>query len=154
VRNHAERLTAAQVEVTGTSVPAEVKQEYTIYGVPLLKTPSYCTRVAPNAQSGGEERRAGTGREENVSNGQIHKEKWSGAILTSSEVTAKEGRLPREQQQRNAVLAQKQGQWRLNGRFSAGVYEVRMKSAVETYKSAILFPHRRQHGLERSRAKR
>jgi hypothetical protein len=45
-------LTAAQVEVTVTSVPAEVKQEYTIYGVPLLKTPSYCTRVAPNAQSG------------------------------------------------------------------------------------------------------
>jgi len=58
-------LTAAQVEVTVTSVPAEVKQEYTIYGVPLLKTPSYCTRVAANAQSGsrwGKESRYRTGR--------------------------------------------------------------------------------------------
>ena len=46
-------LPAAQVEVTVTSDPAEVKQEYTIYGVALLKTPSYCTRVAANAQTRG-----------------------------------------------------------------------------------------------------
>jgi len=71
VRNHAKGLTAAQVELTVTSVPAEVKREYTICSVVLLKTPSYCTRVAANAQTGlGEERKAGTGREENVSNGQ------------------------------------------------------------------------------------
>jgi hypothetical protein len=51
VRNHAENgLSAAQVELTVSSVPPEVKQEYTIYGVALLKTPSYCTRVAAKAQ--------------------------------------------------------------------------------------------------------
>ena len=93
VRNHVKGLTAAQVELTVTSVPAEVKREYTICSVVLLKTPSYCTRVAANAQTGlSEERKAGTGREENVSNGQIHKGRWSGAILTSDEVTAEEGR--------------------------------------------------------------
>lgn len=39
----------------------------------------------------GEERRAGTGREENVSNGQVHEERWSGALRTSSEATARKG---------------------------------------------------------------
>jgi len=46
-----ETRTAAQVELTVPSDSGRVKQENTIYGVPLLKSPTNCTRVAAKPQS-------------------------------------------------------------------------------------------------------
>jgi hypothetical protein len=133
-------LTAAQVEVTVTSVPSEVKQEYTTYGVPLLKTPSYCTRVAPNAQSGtGEERRAGTGREENVSNGQVRKEKWSGAILTSSEATARKGGYRESKSSVTRFMHKSKGK----RRFSLTIHDGPEGISQAVVQIRVILPHRR-----------
>ncbi len=46
------RFSAAQVELTVSSVPAKVKQEYTTYSMPLLKTLYIAPEVQQNAQIG------------------------------------------------------------------------------------------------------
>jgi hypothetical protein len=87
-------LTAAQVELTLSSVQAGVKQENTTYGVGLLKTPIDCTRVAAKCailpgeagkwQAPDKRKRAS-----------FTAETWSGVILSSSEGHCQAGKTAR-----------------------------------------------------------
>ncbi len=126
-----EGLSAAQVELTVTSVPAEVKQEYTTYGVPLLKTPSYCTRLAaklqfqrlllPTSADSADvghrmsiiRVRKGEQFPDEKKTSQTAKftaEKWSGAILSSSETTARKGDTARATSEASANYQGLQGE--------------------------------------------